>query len=97
MIDRIGIMSSSEPSLGETPRCQGTLVQCRLRFGVSTPLWQPKRLEGAAEPHVSKKIQAKARSPILGREEYSRKGSSLWETANPEWSFLNIFVLCQKD
>lgn len=44
-----------------------------------------------------KEIQAKARSPILDGEEYSRKGSSLWETANPEWSFLIIFVLCQKD
>lgn len=43
----------------------------------------------------SKETQPKARSPILHREEYSRKGSSLWETANSERRFLNIFCPLQ--
>lgn len=32
----------------------------------------------------------KAKSLVPGGKEYSRKRSSLWEAANPGWSFLNI-------
>lgn len=55
------------PSLGQTPR----------GLGVSTQFWQPrawKELQSLVSP---KETQAKARSPILGRKESSRKGPSL--------------------
>lgn len=35
-------------------------------------------------------LKPKAKSLVSGGKEYSRKRSSLWEAANPGWSFLNI-------
>lgn len=35
-------------------------------------------------------LKPKAKSLVPGGKEYSRKRSSLWEAANPGWSFLNI-------
>ena len=37
------------------------------RFGVSTLLWEPKRLERATEPHVSKRNPSKGKVPHSGQ------------------------------
>lgn len=42
---------------------------------------------GSAETFA---LKPKAKSLVPGGKEYSRKRSSLWEAANPGWSFLNI-------
>lgn len=54
--------------------------------GIPTQLWQ-SIWKGSAETLA---LKPKAKSLVLGGREYSRKRSSLWETANAGWSFLNI-------
>lgn len=47
-------------------------------------VWSGK---GSTQTHV---LKPKARSLVLGGEEYSRKRSSLWKSASSGRSFLNI-------
>lgn len=78
---RPACLPKSEAQTRTGSRCQ------ELQVGVSPPNSGSQSGRRSTETLA---LKPKAKSLVPGGKEYSRKRSSLWEAANPGWSFLNI-------